>query len=130
MVTDREGDLDLGEEKLVDERVPAQFRKALGSKNGELVQRAAFALASLDRKEAIPELIEVLTGRARKLIDVPLRAYFGEFAEVFAGDTSVRIGERRSVTITQNLLEMLQLSSGVSLQRFGFEGLEVLLIIP
>lgn len=82
-----------------DERVPAQFRKALGSKNGELVQRAAFALASLDRKEAIPELIEVLTGRARMRVDVPVRRYFGEFTEVFAGNSRIQIGERRSVRI-------------------------------
>ena len=82
-----------------DERVPAQFRKALGSKNEELVQRAAFALASLDRKEAIPELIEALTGRARMRVYVPVRRYFGEFTEVFAGNSRIQIGERRSVRI-------------------------------
>ncbi len=79
-----------------DERVAAQFRKALASKNGELIRRAAAGLAAMDRKEVIPDLIEVLTGRGRMLVEVPVRRLFHDMSADFeSGETTVDVGGRR-----------------------------------
>lgn len=79
-----------------DDRVAAQFRKALASKNGELIRRAAAGLAAMERREVIPDLIEVLTGRGRMLVEVPVRRLFHDMSADFEnGETTVDVGGRR-----------------------------------
>lgn len=80
-----------------DDRVAAQFRKALASRSGELVRHAATGLALLGRREAVPDLIEVLTAQGKMRVEIPVRRYFGEMQQVFVGQTGVRIGPQGSV---------------------------------
>ncbi len=77
-----------------DARVVGQLRKALTSKDGVLIRRAAEALGPLRAREAVPELIEVLRIREWKVVEVPVARYFGIFGEPFAGSIA-RIGSER-----------------------------------
>jgi hypothetical protein len=77
-----------------DERVAAQFRKALASRNGELIRRAATGLAALERTEAVPDLIEVLTAQGRMLVDIPVRRLFHDMSADFEGKQTVDVGGR------------------------------------
>ena len=77
-----------------DPRVVPQFRKALQSDNDELIRRAANALGALKAKPAIPELIELLTARRLKSVQVSLRpmVYFNQFVQSFDTQYSVHMG--------------------------------------
>lgn len=70
-----------------DTRVSAQLRKALGSDNDELIRRAAIGLGALGAVEAVPDLIEELTVKRTKRVEVPIRTYFGEFQQAFCTPT-------------------------------------------
>ena len=86
-----------------DTRVSAQLRKALDSDNDELIRRAAVGLGELRAVEAVPDLIEELTVRRTKRVEVPVRTYFGSLCGAFSTPTeyvlngSTRISHRPQV---------------------------------
>lgn len=77
-----------------DPRVVPQFRKALQSDNDELIRRASRALGTLKAKSAIPELIELLTARRVKNVQVSLKpaVYFNQIAQTFDNQYVVHVG--------------------------------------
>ncbi|MGD8452498.1 MAG: HEAT repeat domain-containing protein [Phycisphaerae bacterium] len=77
-----------------DSRVTGQFRKALESGDEVLIRRSAEALGDLRAAEAIPELISVLKSRREKIVEVPVRRFFGGLVDPFA-PTYMRIGSSR-----------------------------------
>jgi hypothetical protein len=74
-----------------DTRVAAQFRKALGSNNDELIRRAAVGLGELRAVGSVPELIEELTVQRNKRVQEPVRRYFGDWPRVFNQPTETRL---------------------------------------
>lgn len=76
-----------------DPRVAPQFRRALRSDNDEMIRRAAFALGEIGDASAIPELIEALKVRRWKMVEVPVRRYFGDWYTVFNGQTVTTAGQ-------------------------------------
>ncbi len=74
-----------------DPRVSAQYRKALRSDNDELIRRAAVGLGALGAAEAVPELIEMLTVQRNKMVEVPVRTYFGGWLNDFDEPTTVSL---------------------------------------
>lgn len=75
-----------------DERVVAQFRKALSSGEEALILRAAVALGEMKRSEAVPDLIDVLTVRKRMKVETPVAKYFGEMPRAFASGDDIQLG--------------------------------------
>jgi hypothetical protein len=73
-------------------QVVPQFRRALVSDNDALIRRAAIGLGALEDKAAVPELIDVLTARRRKLVEVSVRTYFSEYPTVFHEPTIASLG--------------------------------------
>lgn len=94
-LTDREADIRsraLAELRRRDDpRVSAQYRKALRSDNDELIRRAAVGLGALGAAEAVPELIETLTVQRNKMVEVPVRTYFGGWLSDFNEPTTVSL---------------------------------------
>ncbi|MFO0838784.1 MAG: HEAT repeat domain-containing protein [Phycisphaerae bacterium] len=78
-----------------DARVAAQYRKALRSDNDELIRRAAISLGVLRDALAPPDLVDVLTVRRIRAIEVPFRRYFNDYPEVFNKRTVVTVGARQ-----------------------------------
>ncbi|MBK8914663.1 MAG: HEAT repeat domain-containing protein [Phycisphaerales bacterium] len=127
-----------------DPRVAPQMRRALRSDNDELIRRAAYVLGEIGDASAVPELIESLKVRRWKMVEVPMRGYFGEWQQVFTGQTITTISgqvqvahnpqigvfdagfvtiqselQRREVTVYRTeVLEALKLLTG---ENFGFE---------
>ncbi len=66
-----------------DPRVVAQFRKALQTEGDVLVKRAAYALGELRARDALGELIDLLTAERVKSVEVPVRAYFSTWPTEF-----------------------------------------------
>ena len=81
-----------------DTRVAAQFRKALGSDNDELIRRAAVGLGELKAVEAVPDLIGELTVQRTKRVEVPLRRYFGDMQRVFSTPTVTSLNGSTQIT--------------------------------
>lgn len=79
-----------------DSRVTAQFRKALESGDEVLIRRAAEALGALRAAEAIPDLVNVLKGRRKMVVEVPAPRYFGALGDAFA-PAITWIGSMRAV---------------------------------
>lgn len=75
-----------------DERVVAQLRKALDSGEEALILRAAVALGTMKRPEAVPDLIGVLTVRRRMKVETPVAKYFGEMPQEFASGDDIHVG--------------------------------------
>lgn len=75
-----------------DPRIVAHLRRALNSSNDELVRRAATGLAQLKAREAVPDLIDELTVRRRKLVEVPVQRFFGELGGVYCQPSHVHLG--------------------------------------
>jgi hypothetical protein len=75
-----------------DPRVPAQFREALRSDSDALIRHAAEALQVIRDRAAIPDLIEVLTARRRRNVEVPVQNYIGALPRVFNEPTGVTFG--------------------------------------
>jgi hypothetical protein len=75
-----------------DPRVVPQFRRALSTDSDALVRRAAIGLGALKAAAAVPDLIEVLTVQREKPIEVPVRAYFAQYPNVFNGSTQITLG--------------------------------------
>src|SRR5262249_32362648 len=86
-----------------DARVSAQFRKALESDNDELLRRAAVGLGTFKDAVSVPDLIEELTARRVKLVEVPVRTYFGQMQVVFAGPTRISISNGVSISHTPQI---------------------------
>ncbi|QOJ13963.1 MAG: HEAT repeat domain-containing protein [Planctomycetia bacterium] len=127
-----------------DPRIAPQMRRALRSDNDELIRRAAYVLGEIADTSAVPELIDALKVRRWKMVEVPVRGYFGEWQQVFSGQTittisgQVRVAhnpqigvfdagfvtiqselQRREVTVYRTeVLEALKLLTG---ENFGFE---------
>lgn len=78
-----------------DTRVGAQFRKALDSDNDELIRRAAIGLGELKAVESVPDLIDELTVRRVKRVQVPVRTYFGDLQSAFSTPTETVFGNTR-----------------------------------
>ena len=72
-----------------DARVIQQYRAALSSDNDILLRRAAVGLGRMSARQAIPELIPLLTGRRMKWVKVSAREYFHTWPAVFCGRTDV-----------------------------------------
>lgn len=131
-----------------DPRVIPQFREALYTDNDHLIRRAAVALGMLDAKEAVLDLMEVLTAQRRRLVEVPVTQYFLNTTRAFDRQTTLSFGgfttgryrpaiginlgpsafpqqttlERREVTVFRTeVLEALRTITG---QNFGFEAAE------
>lgn len=77
-----------------DPRVAPQFRRALQSPDEELIRRGATALGVLKVREAVPDLIELLTARRLKAVQVNLRptVYFSQMVQTFSPQYPVRVG--------------------------------------
>jgi len=128
-----------------DPRVVTQFRAALSRANESLVRRAAIGLEKLKASQSIPDLIDSLQVSRKKLVETPVRTYFGGYSRTFSAPTSVVIGaagavahtpvigvarsgttlsvdttlERRTVTVFRTeVLEALKTITGVN---FGFD---------
>jgi len=130
-----------------DPRAIAQYRSALSAGNDVILRRAAYALGKLKAQEAVPELINMLTARRTKWIEVPVHRYFRRWPRVFTGTTTVGIGSKmrvgcaprvgvwnprcrivpdvknewrlRSVTVYRT--EVLEALKRITRQNFGFE---------
>lgn len=81
-----------------DPRIAPQMRKALRSDNDELIRRAAYVLGEIKDASAIPELIEALKVRRWKMVEVPVRRYFGDWYQVFNGQSVATISGQTRVT--------------------------------
>ena len=79
-------------ERRNDPRVVPQFRRALASDNDPLIRRAAVGLGALEPRAAVPDLIDVLTVRRRKLVEVPVQPYFDECVTIFSTPTVIALG--------------------------------------
>jgi hypothetical protein len=66
-----------------DPRIVAQFRQALATDDDTLVRRAAAALGALRASEAVPDLINALTARRLREVELPLHAYLGTLEAAF-----------------------------------------------
>jgi len=75
-----------------DPRVVPQFRRALASDSDPLIRRASIGLGTLQAGAAIPDLIDVLKARRRKLVEVSVRRYFGEYLTTFDTPTVISLG--------------------------------------
>ncbi len=83
-----------------DPRIAPQFRKALLSDNEAVTRRAAVGLAALGAKDAVPDLIEVLTIEQRKWVEVPVPAVLGGFQEAFNRPTVLNLAGASNVSHT------------------------------
>lgn len=81
-----------------DPRVVAQYREALRSGSDTILRRAAYGLGKLEAVEALPELIEVLTARRTRWVQMPVRTHLRGYPRVFHGSTEVFIGANARVT--------------------------------
>lgn len=72
-----------------DPRVVAQYREALKTGNAPIIARAAQGLGELGALEAVPDLVEQLTERTNKWIEVPVRRYIRVWQDRFTGATIV-----------------------------------------
>lgn len=79
-------------EQRSDERVVAQFRKALGSGDDALIRRAATGLGRFRAAPAVPELIRALTANKRMRIETPVQRYFHEMPADFREPVRIRAG--------------------------------------
>jgi len=77
-----------------DQRVVAEYRQALMHGSDLLVARAATALGYLQADEAVPDLIDSLTARRRRWVEVPVETYLGGWSCAFSG-IMVHIGSTR-----------------------------------
>lgn len=66
-----------------DPRVIPQFRQALTTDNDALIRRAAMALGASEATSAIPELIDLLTARRRKPVEISTHSYFQQYPLTF-----------------------------------------------
>jgi hypothetical protein len=80
-----------------DPRVVAQYRQALRTGNDAVLARAASGLGHMQAAEAIPELIDALTARRTKWVEVPVQRYFTYWPQVFTATTVAEIGLGREV---------------------------------
>lgn len=76
-----------------DPRIVPQLRRALTSNNDPLIRRAAFGLGMLEATPAVPDLIEALKARRRKLVEVSTRSYFGQYPITFDTPTVIALGQ-------------------------------------
>jgi len=67
-----------------DPRVIPQFREALKTKDNTIIGRAAEALGRLEAREAVPDLIPLLRGKAIRRVELSAEEYFGSFQRVFS----------------------------------------------
>lgn len=75
-----------------DARVVPQIRRALQSDNDGLIRNAAVTLGEIGDPAAIDDLIDALTAQRRKLVEIPVRSYYGGFTQVFYQPINVRLG--------------------------------------
>ncbi|MCG3126503.1 MAG: hypothetical protein CHACPFDD_01339 [Phycisphaerae bacterium] len=132
-------------EQRSDERVVAQFRKALGSGDDALIRRAATGLGRFRAASAVPELIRALTANKRMRIETPVQRYFHEMPAEFREPTRIRAGgadiaritpeigfpdagavlavrtERRLETVTVFRTEVLEALKVITGQNLGFD---------
>lgn len=80
-------------QKRDDPRVVPQFRRALSTDNDALIRRAAIGLGLLGAPAAVPDLIDVLTARRVKQVEVRVHDYFQQYPEVFNTPTQVTLGQ-------------------------------------
>lgn len=128
-----------------DPRVISQFRTALASNNDFIVRRAATGLGTLKAREAVPDLIDALTARRRKLVEIPVRRYIQEMPTSFqesriplspnttiiytpqvgflhdAAGTSTLETEHRLEEVTVYRTEVLESLKLITGRNFGFE---------
>lgn len=75
-----------------DPRIVAQYREALRSGNDLVLRRAAYGLGYLNAREAVPDLIEVLTARRKRWVQVPVRKALGGMSRTFRRPTEIFLG--------------------------------------
>lgn len=75
-----------------DPRVVPQFRRALATDNDELIKRAAIGLGALEATAAVPDLIDLLTARRDKMVEVSTRTYFADYVVTFDTPTVIALG--------------------------------------
>jgi hypothetical protein len=75
-----------------DPRVVAQYRAALRSGNDTIIRRAAFALGRFGAKDAVPDLIDALTARRNRWVEVPVQTCVRPMRNVFTAPIEVYLG--------------------------------------
>lgn len=75
-----------------DPRVAAQYREAVRSGSDAMLTRAATALGQLGASEAVPDLIDALTARRNRWVEVPMRSYFTGWTSIFYRARPVYVG--------------------------------------
>jgi len=95
-----------------DPRVIPQFRRALLSDNDELIKRASTGLGIMKATAATPDLIDLLTARRRRLVELDTRIYFRDFQMPFFKLTSFTCGPMVTMYYTPTM--------GVSPEGAGF----------
>lgn len=128
-----------------DDRIPGQFRKALASGQDWLIRRGAIGLKLLNRTEAVPDLIKVLTAKGRMRKEVPVRRYFHDMVTTFSRNSRVQLGsgsvvvhhpqigvyggqpffpprtEFRKIDVIVRRTEVLEALRALTSQNFGFD---------
>ncbi len=126
-----------------DPRVVPHYREALRSGNEAVVRRAAYALGRLGAREAIPDLVQALTARGERWVEVPAETFTHRVPELFSRPTVVHLDGltrviwcpqvgigafggsidntrvRREVTVYRT--EVLEALRHITGQRFGFD---------
>ena len=75
-----------------DPRVIPQFRRALSTDNDEVIKQAAVGLGLLEATAAVPDLIDLLTARRDRMVEVSTRSYFGNYVITFDTPTVISLG--------------------------------------
>jgi hypothetical protein len=75
-----------------DPRVIAQYRTALRRGEDVIVTRAAVGLGRLGARAAVPDLIEALTVRRNRWVEMPAYRYFMAWSVAFAEGSGVYLG--------------------------------------
>ncbi|MBU0616181.1 MAG: HEAT repeat domain-containing protein [Planctomycetes bacterium] len=75
-----------------DPRVIPQFRRALSTDNDEVIKQAAVGLGLLEATAAVPDLIDLLTARRDRMVEISTRTYFGDYVITFDTPTVISLG--------------------------------------
>jgi len=129
-----------------DPRIVPHYREAVRSGNEAVIRRAAYALGRLGAREAIPDLVQALTARRDRWVEVPAETFTRRVPEPFArpavtyldrqtrvtwwpqvgigafGGTIENKWERRDVVVYRT--EVLEALRQITGQQYGFDAAE------
>ncbi len=75
-----------------DPRVIPNYREGVRNGNDLILRRSAIALGELGAAEAVPDLIDRLTARRNRWVEVPVKQYVRRLPRLFNGQTIVSLG--------------------------------------